>query len=157
MKTNYGLSESKPKQIKIQVQDLNNKSFEFEQACVIFTNDSSVATGQKMPKLYVQIVDAYRFQREWTLQFRYEPGDAKKLYWESRIYQHPGRREICELPKKQAENLLIRFLELCDKYPSLLFNKTGEHTTDKARPRNEGFVSFAERLHRGEMPDESLL
>lgn len=139
--------------------NLPSKTYQFEKshACVIFTNEKHVATGRMHAKLYVQVIDQYRYQREWTLEFRHRPGDSKSCYWESHIYQHPGRRHIVEVKKTMAESCIKRFLRLCEQYPSLLFNVEGEHGTDKARPRCEGFVRFAELLHRGELPTAKLL
>jgi len=127
--------------------------FQFNKAhaCVIFKNERSAATGRKMPKLYVQVIDQYRYQREWTLQFRHEPGDSKKLYWESSVYHHPGRREVVRLGKAQAEKCIKKFLSMCQNYPELLFNEEGD------RPRCEGFVHFAELLHRGALPSATML
>ncbi len=129
-----------------------NKTFQFPHATVLFSNDHSLATGQKMPKLYVQAIDQYRFQRELSVDFRHEPGNSSILFWESHVYQHPGRRHIVKLGKSQAEAFIIRFLELCEQYPSLLFN-----AEDSNRERHEGFVHLCERLHRGDMPSVNLL
>ena len=125
---------------------------EFPRATVIFTNEMVRATGKRMPKLYVQMADAYGYQREWTLAYRYEPGDSKTLYWESSVYQHPGRREAVKLGKAQAEKCIAKFLELCVKYPMLLFNASDEHM-----PACAGFVHFAEALHRGALPSATML
>jgi hypothetical protein len=124
---------------------------------VIFKNERSKATGRKYARLYVQCIDQYRFQREWTLEFRHKPGDSKACYWESHIYQHPGRRHAVEVGASAAEACIRRFLELCEKYPALLFNREGEHETNRARPRAEGFVSFAEWLHRGAIPSKTMI
>lgn len=123
--------------------------FQLPHASVVYTCEHSAATGRVMPKLYVQAMDQYRFQREFLVEFRHEPGDSKTLYWEYHIYQHPGRRHIEKTTKHRAERFINRFLELCKDHPSLLFNATGDHATDKGRPRHEGFVRMAEYLHRG--------
>jgi hypothetical protein len=130
---------------------------QFENGCVIYTADHSQATGRVMPKLYVQSIDQYCYQREYNLGFRHEPGDSKKLYWESHIYQHPGRRSECKVSEEVAKRFILRFLDLCKNYPSLLFNKTGDHKENPARPRHEGFVHLAEILHRGVEPSVRLL
>ena len=134
-----------------------NLTLQFEQATVIFTNDLSQATGKQMPMLKVQAIDAYGYQREWSCGLRHEPGDSKDLYWESHVYQHPGRRESCRLSSAVAVKLINRFLDLCQDYPGLLFNGTGEHTTNAARPRCEGFVRFCEQMHRGAVPSVKML
>ncbi len=132
---------------------LENKILQLPHATVIFKNDLSVATGKKMPRLYVQAHDAYGYQREWTLEFRYESGDSKKLYWESHVYMHPGRREIVQVGKSQAETCILKFLHLCENYPSLLF-PADDHPK---LLRCDGFVRFAEYLHRGGLPSATML
>ena len=134
-------------------------TFQFEKAhaTVVFTNKLSEATGKMHAKLYVQAIDQYRYQREWILEFRHEPGNSQVTYWESHIYMHPGRRHIVKVGASQAEECVKRFLYLCAKYPALLFNETGDHAEDKARPRSEGFVQFAEALHRGMLPSKTML
>ena len=136
-----------------------SKTYQFEQAhaCAIFTNERSRATGRKHAKLYVQAIDQYGYQREWTLAFVHEPGNSKLCSWESHIYMHPGRRCVVKVGAAQAQACIKRFLKLCSEYPSLLFNRTGEHTSNVARPCSEGFVHFAESLHRGALPSCSLL
>lgn len=132
---------------------LENKILQLPHATVIFTNYLSVATGKKMPKLYVQAHDAYGYQREWTLQFRCEPGDSKKLFWESHVYMHPGRREIVPVGKAMAETCILKFLHLCENYSDLLF-PADDHPK---LIRCSGFVHFAEQLHRGALPSATLL
>lgn len=124
----------------------------YSHSCVVFTREFSKATNQEMPKLYVQSIDAYNFQREFSLAKRYAPGDSKKVFWESHVYQHPGRREVCQVPEAVATAFIARFMEQVTKYPSLLFNATNDR-----QARNAGFVSFCERLHRGESPSVKML
>ncbi len=126
--------------------------FEWPHASVNASNQYSLASGRRMVKLEVMVIDQYRYQREWTLQFRHRSGNSKDLHWESHIYQHPGRREVSEPTPKEAVKLLKRFLELTIEYPTLLFN---DSSTDRARC--EGFVHFAEILHRGATPSSKLL
>lgn len=123
---------------------------QFEHASVVYTAELSAATGKVMPKLYVQAIDQYSFQRELSVGRIHEPGDSKKILWESHIYQHPGRRFVQNVSESVAKRFTDRFLELCETYPALLFNKTGDHSKDVARPRHEGFVRLAEMMHRGE-------
>ena len=127
------------------------KVHEFQQGTVIVTNKHSAASGRMMRKISVQILDAYRYQREWTLEFRREPG-GKRCYWESHAYKHPGQRHIVELSKQVAERLWDRFLEMVENHPSLLFNDA-----DERRARHEGFVHFHDTLLCGATPSYKLL
>ena len=138
----------------IQLKD-QNEHYEFEHGCVIVRNEYSQATRQTMPKLYVQVIDAYRYQWEWTLQFRHRPGDSKDLYWESHIYRHPGQRQIKELTPAVAKRLWDRFMELVRNYPTLLFNESNVGRRD--RPRHEGFIHFGISLLSGADPSCKLL
>lgn len=111
---------------------------------VIYTCDHSSATGRPMSKLYVQVIDDYRYHRELTVEFRYEPGDSKNLRWEFHIYRHPGVRRIETITQGVAERFIERFLDLSANYPILLFNGRSED-----RATCEGFVHLADRLHAG--------
>lgn len=128
------------------------KTYEFAHATVQYTENHSLATGKVMPRLYVQVIDAYSYQRELTVEYRHEPGDSKNLYWEYHIYRHPGRRRVEKVSQKVATAFIERFLHLCEDYPVLLFN---EGTID--RPRSDGFVRLAERLHDGEKLSAGML
>ena len=130
---------------------------QFQHASVIYTEEHSAATDKVMPKLEVMCIDAYRYQRELTVQYRHEPGDSKNLYWEFHVYRHPGRRALGKVPEKVAKKFISRFLEFCEKCPALLFNKTGEHTTNVARPNSEGFVHLCERIHDSETISVDML
>lgn len=139
--------------------------FEDAHATVIFKNEKSAATGRKHARLYVQAIDQYGYQREWTLEFRHESGNSRVTYWESHIYMHPGRRQIVKVGAKMAENCIRHFLHVCRKYPNLLFNAAALVNHDPARPlparleirpRNQGFVNLAEALHRGALPSARL-
>lgn len=125
---------------------------QFGHATVVFKNEFSAATGCNLQSLEVQAIDQYGYQREWSLSKRWEPGNSKDIFWESRIYQHPGRRESERVSEALAKKILRRFLYLCEKYPTLLFNDA-----DERRARHDGFVHFAERLHRGEAISTKLL
>ncbi len=137
--------------------------FERAHATVIYKNEISAATGERMPRLYVQCIDQYGYQREWSLQRTHKPGDSSVTYWESHIYQHPGRREIAEVRGSIAAQCIARFLYLCENYPTLLFNETciraqnEPNGTLDIRPRSEGFIHFAEALHRGARPTAKML
>lgn len=128
--------------------------FQFDKAhaTIQYKCKHSAATGCVMPSLEVMVIDEYRYQREWSLAYRHKPGDSAVRYWESHIYQHPGRRHICEVAPDVAKLLMVRFVEQCDKYPTLLFNER----TDK-RPCCEGFVHFADMLMWGTPPSAKLL
>jgi hypothetical protein len=128
----------------------SNLNYEFEQAVVIYSQTES--EKGKFPKLFVQVIDAYGYQREFILNLHCE-NDA--MVWQYTIYHHPGRRFQSEVKEKIAIKFIKRFLYLCQKYPDLLFNKAT--TTQFARPRNSGFVHFAERLHREEPLDSEML
>jgi hypothetical protein len=135
-----------------------NKTLQFERshACVLFTvTEDKAGQGMICPKLYVQAIDAYRFQREMSVALihRYDPTTGKTSYlWEAHTYKHPGQREIAELSADVAKRFIARFLELSEKYPSLLFN---ESTAERAR--NEGFVHLQERIFCSEPVSVKLL
>ena len=144
----------------MSLKDLPAKTFQFEKAhsTVQWKVFESAATGGTAYSLEVMVIDQYGFQREFSLAYRHEPGDSKDVYWESHIYQHPGRRHVIKrLGPSRCEAFIKRFLMLCEKYPSLLFNETGDHAEDKARPRCTGFITLAETLHRGALPSVKLL
>lgn len=127
------------------------KVHQFKHGTVIVENKYSAVSGKMMPKISVQIIDAYRYQREWTLEFRHKPG-KKHCYWESHVYKHPGQRHIVELSPNVAKRLWDRFLSMVENYPTLLFNDT-----DERRARHEGFVHFSDTLLCGETPSCTLL
>lgn len=52
---------------------------QFQHASVIYTEQHSAATNRRMPKLYVQAIDQYRYQRELIIQFRHQSGNSSKL------------------------------------------------------------------------------
>lgn len=147
------------------VATTENRIIQFGHATVQYTNDFSQAAKRNTPKLYVQAHDQYGYQREWSLGLthKYDPMTMKtSVEWESHIYMHPGRRQIVTLGASQAKRCIGKFLYLCDTYPDLLFN--GEEMkgtyvglTPRFRPRHEGFVRFAERMHRGETPSANML
>jgi hypothetical protein len=123
---------------------------EFDQAAVIY----NVSESDKgiFPRLYVQVIDGYGFQREFILTRHYE---NNAMAWKYTIYQHPGRRFQSTVTEKTAIKFIKRFLHLCQKYPDVLFNKTA--TTQFARSRSAGFVHFAEKLHREEPLDPQMV
>jgi hypothetical protein len=132
-------------------------SLDKSHASVIYKAELSAATGKIMPMLEVMVIDQYRYQREFSVGRHHEyhlpdsehPKGHTTTHWEWRIYRHPGRRNQGRVPRVVAERFILRFLELTQQYPGLLFNATGDHTTDKARPNCEGFVHMAEALHDG--------
>ncbi len=117
-----------------------------EHASVIYTEEHSPATGKVMPKLRVQLIDFYRYQREWSLGFRWEPGNSELLYWESHAYKHPGERHVLKMERAKAVSLIARFLEISTKYPTSLFGERGQ-----------GFVHFHDAMLRGAEPSVKLL
>lgn len=144
---------------RVMTEESVTLQFEKSHACVIFKNELSEATGCYMPKLFVQAIDEYSFQREWTLQLTVDilsspsplPSE-RRLVWESHIYMHPDRRCQVELGQTRAVACIRRFLEQASHYPDLLFNQRNERYA-----RNHGFVVFAERLHRGRVPSKTML
>ena len=137
---------------------LESKTYQFPEAhaSVIFTNEMCPLTHVKRPLLQIQCIDQYRYQREWSIGLKRTSGTHENS-WVSSIYQHPGRRYEVTIGSARAKSVIERFLYLCENYPQLLFNKTGEHISDVARPRSEGFVHFAEQLHRGALPSKKML
>lgn len=151
--------------MKTLAEETNNAErlvyqFEAAHSCAIYTvTDSHAgATAEenrppvKCPKLYVQSIDAYGFQRELSVGkiHRYDPATGKtRFFWECHAYQHPGRREISEVSEYVATRFIAEFLKFCRSYPSLLFTET--------QPINRGFVALSERLLRGEKLSASML
>jgi hypothetical protein len=130
------------------------KEFQFEHASVIYRAEHSPVTSTVMPKLEVQVIDQYAYQRELSVQFKHRAGDSKDLYWEVHAYRHPGRRNIQEVSKVVAERFIERFLEICDKYSIFLFNNADLF---EGKPRSKGFVQLTERLLDGETCSVKLL
>jgi hypothetical protein len=129
------------------------KTFEFEQATVIYRLEHSDVVSWMLPRLEVMAIDAYFYQREFILK-RCIVGDAKTTIWEAHAYHHPDRRDVQNISWHAAEHFIYQFLELCEKYPSLLFNATDNV---KGTPRSVGFVRLSERLLRGEPCTVQLL
>jgi hypothetical protein len=136
--------------MKISSLPSENKTIQLERshACVLFTlTESKAGKGAICPKLYVQAIDAYGFQREMSVALihRYNVETGETVYlWEAHTYQHPGRREIAELSANVAQRFIARFLELAEKYPDLLFNVGNDRYA-----RSSGFVTLQERIFRG--------
>jgi hypothetical protein len=131
--------------------------WQFEHATVQYSEHFSLATDRPMPKLSVMCIDQYRYQREFSVSFRWEPGDSKSLFWEMSVYQHPGRRETERVSEAVAVRFIKRFIEQVEKHPDLLFNSFAVLPTNSVRPRAEGFVHLCERLHRGAALSSKLL
>jgi hypothetical protein len=106
------------------------ESFECDGACV----QISTRTDGTL-RMYIQLVDAYRYQRELIIE-----QDAKGK-WTTHAYQHPGIRNIEWVSARAANNLIERIRELCRNHISLLFN-----AATPERPRHEGFVQFHHAL-----------
>lgn len=92
------------------------KVWQFNHATVIFTCEKDF-NGRIRPKLYVQVIDQYRYQREWSLEYRHRSGDSNDMYWESHAYRHPGRRHIEEMSQSAAKRLIERFIHLTEGIP----------------------------------------
>lgn len=125
--------------------------YQFNHATVIYKEEFSAATGKIMPSLHVQIIDQYRYQREFNVEYCHESGNtinkknpSQNCYWQYCIYKHPGRRYVDRIQPKVAKQFIERFLHLCKEYPTLLFNKENDRLA-----RHDGFVHMAELLHDG--------
>jgi hypothetical protein len=132
---------------------MDEKVIQFEKAhATLVYTETKDFTGRARPKLYIQAMDAYRYQRELSIQLRHRPGDSNDLYWEVHTYQHPGQHEVREVSKDVATRLINRIIELGETYPALLFNEANER-----QPRSEGFVHFHNALLWGAEPSVKLL
>lgn len=109
---------------------------ESSNACCLVRDDGS---------LFVQIIDAYRFQREMIVSPTVEGFTVH-------VYQHPARREIVQTTRAVGAKFLARFLEITEKYPTLLFN-----AANASEARCAGFVSLQESIFRGQHPSASML
>lgn len=109
--------------------------------------------GRTRTRLYIQSFDSYRRQHELTIEYRHEPGNMDNMYWELHAYRHPGVRKIHTLTEGVARRMIARIIELCENYPTLLFN---EATTERPG-MNEGFIMFNEALLSGYTPSVTLL
>ena len=132
-----------------------NYQFEASHACVLFTVDKDANTVER-PKLYIQCLDAYGRQLELSIQYRHEPGDMKKLFWELHAYRHPGIREICKLTAKMGEDMIKRIIDLCERFPGLLFNESA-FRNGTYYPNCHGFVLMHTQLLDGHKPSLDLL
>jgi hypothetical protein len=114
--------------------------FEKSHACFIVTSDKDF-NGIECPKIYIQSIDAYGRQHEFSLGLIREAGksDIESYHWEFHAYRHAGIRRKEKLPKKQGERAFLRFIHLAENYPSLMFNKQDEHIG-----QNAGFTKFNE-------------
>lgn len=131
------------------------KFYEFEQGTVIYNVEHVPDKEGAVPKLEVQVLDQYGYQRELSLRFRDRQSEkAFTYYWELHTYRHPGRRDIQHVSERLALIFIARFLEICEKYPILLFNPAD---SAKGEPRHKGFVQLSERLLDGERYGEHML
>ena len=99
-------------------------------ACLIHTTPCGKA------KIFIQVLDAYGYQRELSIS---HVGGSFELH----ACRHPGRRFQSQIPEKLATKLIVRFLDLAQRFPSLLWNHAGN------MPRNSGFVHLHERMLDG--------
>lgn len=145
---------------------MENVTLNFEPfASVLYREEHSEAAGRVLPKLSVQCIDAYGYQREWSLSLERAAGSVQ-CSWISHAYRHPGVRHIQPMEASKAKKLIARFLELCQKYPTLLFNDGPRPLTEGAmgnqnavigQPRAQGFVRFHTALLDGAEPTVRLL
>ena len=96
---------------------------QINRATVIYTYNNP-----NSQKLYVQAIDAYRNQRELTVSIA---GNEVVLH----AYIHPHFRRMVPEDKRRAQKFIARFMELVDKYPTLLFNEKNDNYAS-----NDGFV-----------------
>lgn len=118
--------------------------WEFPNATTIFTVENSVATGTVLWDLYTQVIDDYRYQWEFHVRHRYEPGNSKDLFHEFSLYRHPGWRKQERISKKIAEAFSRKFIKRIQQYPILFFNEKGKLAG------NEGFVHMAYDIMLGD-------
>jgi hypothetical protein len=122
-----------------------------EQGTIIMKTDAD-ANGVIRPSLYIQVIDAYRYQRELTIGLRHSDGDMKKLHWESHAYTHPNFRHVMTLTPINAQKVITRILDLANNSRILLFNDA-----HPLQARHEGFVHFHNLLLAGYTPSVSML
>jgi hypothetical protein len=138
---------------KAKVESSKPETHQFQHATVVIKNNFSLATNRHMYKLYIQVIDQYRYQREFVLEYRHRSGNSHNCYWSCVAYRHPGRRTEFELSSGVAKRLQQRLEHIIREYPSLLFNDSGNN----GRARHEGFVHFTECLLDGAQPSCKLL
>ena len=132
-------------------------TYVFEEASASVIYNVFEHDGKPMPKLYVQVIDQYGFQRELTVQ-RLREHETNECYWEYHVYMHPGRHWFQKCTDLMAKRFVARFLEWCEKHPELLFNPPEVIIeTKRFKPRCEGFVRLAEQLHLKVMLNSKLL
>lgn len=100
--------------------------------------------GADTYELFVQILDAYRYQREWILTSRAPVFVGSAPIWNSHAYMHPDFRNVQEITNRSAEKILTHFLDITTRHPALLFNVGNQNLA-----RNEGFVHFHNLLLAG--------
>ena len=128
------------------------KVWEVEHGTVIFA-----LKGERLPSFFTLLLDQYGYQREWSIdrRIKLEPGKEKTPCL-SHMYRHSGVRMVHDLSIKACQLLMEQFHYLLENHPTLLFNATGDHAINKARPRHEGFVHFSERVLQGEVPQGEM-
>jgi len=97
-----------------------------------------------LPKLYIQCIDAYGYQRELTIQVKIV--DGVRIGY-SHAYLHPYGRSEKNINPRQARNLIRRFITITQKWPELLFNKKSD-----SRETATGFVRWHTQLVFGSIP-----
>lgn len=140
-----------------KLQYTKRYELQVEQGSVIFmperTNPEITQPAVYQAVLFVLVIDQYGYQRE--LKVEVPRGDDLQDGGYV-VYQHPARRHKSRIQREEAVKFINTFLQRCEKYPALLFNRTGEHKTDEGRPRHEGFVRLTEALFRGDSPLAAL-
>ena len=124
---------------------------EAARACLQYTREE----GTNIPKLYVQVIDAYSNQLELIISWITPvPLTIRGTFndtggWRVHSYKHPGKRCIKDVSEKVAYGLMSRIVEIAQKYPNILFNDQS--------PVSSGFVHFHDNLLHGAEPSVNLI
>lgn len=120
-------------------------------ACLQYTRED----GTNIPKLYIQVIDAYANQLELIISWITPvPLTSRRTFndtggWRVHSYKHPGKRCIKDVSEKVAYALIGRIIDIAQKYPNILFNE-GDICSS-------GFVRFHDNLLHGAEPSVNLL
>lgn len=129
--------------IRSELIDVRTDVYQFEHASV----KVEVSPKGKLISIRVQCSDAYRYQRELFVGKQRTPGTNDYTYgWSAYLHPFHGQEGNGETTEGITRRFMARFLELIEKYPSLMFNATDEIKQPGKRPRAEGFVLLHTRL-----------
>ena len=132
--------------MKLQITD-EFKAFSVPRGSVIFKHNKDYR-GVLRPRVEIQVIDYYSFQREWSIGLEHEPGNIEKLRWVSHAYLHPGQRSIVEISEGVAVRMINRIADIVANNPNLLF-------AEKNNCRQ--FVHVHQALVHGATPSVKLL